>query len=82
MQASNSHSIVSPLPSPSPTTVHSGESIYRIIMNRLSALEANTTLYAHCVDADDCHARAVPDRVFERDSVSDDGLMSVSEGLL
>jgi len=30
--------------------VHSGESIYRTIMNRLSALEANTTLYARYVE--------------------------------
>ena len=30
--------------------VHTGESIYRTIMNRLSALEANTTLYARYVE--------------------------------
>ena len=36
--------------SPSPASVHTGESIYRTIMNRLSALEANTTLYARYVE--------------------------------
>ncbi|KAI9442956.1 UNC-like C-terminal-domain-containing protein [Lactarius indigo] len=36
--------------SPSPVGVHTGESIYRTIMNRLSALEANTTLYARYVE--------------------------------
>jgi len=30
--------------------VHGGESIYRTIMNRLNALEANTTLYARYVE--------------------------------
>ena len=36
--------------SPSPVNVHSGESIYRTIMNRLSALEANTTLHARYIE--------------------------------
>jgi len=36
--------------SPSPINVHSGESIYRTIMNRLSALEANTTLHARYIE--------------------------------
>ncbi|KAH9060156.1 UNC-like C-terminal-domain-containing protein [Lactarius vividus] len=36
--------------SPSPVNVHTGESIYRTIMNRLNALEANTTLYARYVE--------------------------------
>ncbi|KAI9442806.1 UNC-like C-terminal-domain-containing protein [Russula earlei] len=36
--------------SPSPANVHAGESIYRTIMNRLSALETNTTLYARYVE--------------------------------
>ncbi|KAI0298110.1 UNC-like C-terminal-domain-containing protein [Multifurca ochricompacta] len=36
--------------SPSPPYMHAGESIYRTIMNRLSALEANTTLYARYVE--------------------------------
>lgn len=36
-----------PLP---PANAHTGESIYRTIMNRLSALEANTTLYARYVE--------------------------------
>ncbi|KAI9453243.1 UNC-like C-terminal-domain-containing protein [Lactarius psammicola] len=40
----------SPPLSPSPVNVHGGESIYRTIMNRLSALEANTTLYARYVE--------------------------------
>ncbi|KAH9971453.1 UNC-like C-terminal-domain-containing protein [Russula compacta] len=43
------HVVNHPL-SPSPMNVHSGESIYRTIMNRLSALEANTTLYARYVE--------------------------------
>ncbi|KAH9990304.1 UNC-like C-terminal-domain-containing protein [Russula vinacea] len=38
-----------PLASP-PANAHTGESIYRTIMNRLSALEANTTLYARYVE--------------------------------
>lgn len=42
--------MVSLPPSPSPASVHTGESIYRTIMNRLSALEANTTLYARYVE--------------------------------
>ena len=38
-------------PSPLPVNVHAGgESIYRTIMNRLNALEANTTLYARYVE--------------------------------
>ncbi|KAH9960167.1 UNC-like C-terminal-domain-containing protein [Russula dissimulans] len=41
------HYPVSPSP---PANVHTGESIYRTIMNRLSALEANTTLYARYVE--------------------------------
>ncbi|KAF8495675.1 UNC-like C-terminal-domain-containing protein [Russula emetica] len=53
IHASASHSpppqINLPL-SPSPVNVHSGESIYRTIMNRLSALEANTTLHARYVE--------------------------------
>lgn len=36
--------------SPSPVNVNSGESIYRTIMNRLSVLEANTTLHARYVE--------------------------------
>lgn len=53
IQASASHSplpqVNLPLP-PLPANVHTGESIYRTIMNRLSALEANTTLYARYVE--------------------------------
>lgn len=53
MHASASHSpppqVNLPL-SPPPVNVHSGESIYRTIMNRLSALEANTTLRARYVE--------------------------------
>ena len=41
---------VNPPLSPLPVNVHSGESIYRTIMNRLSALEANTTLRARYVE--------------------------------
>jgi hypothetical protein len=44
------HPVISPPLSPSPAAVHTGESIYRTIMNRLSALEANTTLYARYVE--------------------------------
>ncbi|KAH9040220.1 UNC-like C-terminal-domain-containing protein [Lactarius hengduanensis] len=36
--------------SPSPVNVQTGESIYRTIMNRLNALEVNTTLYARYVE--------------------------------
>ena len=53
IHASASHSpppqVNFPLP-PLPVNVHSGESIYRTIMNRLSALEANTTLHARYVE--------------------------------
>ncbi|KAI0320970.1 UNC-like C-terminal-domain-containing protein [Amylostereum chailletii] len=47
--SSSSPPIISLAPSPihAPTT---GESIYRTIMNRLTALEANTTLYARYVE--------------------------------
>ncbi|KAI0292442.1 hypothetical protein BC826DRAFT_441535 [Russula brevipes] len=53
VQATAPPAPVPPVPpphSPSPANVHSGESIYRTIMNRLSALEANTTLYARYVE--------------------------------
>ena len=49
-QASPSLPVINLPPSPSPVNVQTGESIYRTIMNRLSALEANTTLYARYVE--------------------------------
>ena len=50
-QASPSSPVINLPPSPSPVNVHAGgESIYRTIMNRLNALEANTTLYARYVE--------------------------------
>lgn len=39
-----------PMPSLIPPPVTGGESIYRTIMNRLTALEANHTLYARYVE--------------------------------
>ncbi|KAI0246383.1 UNC-like C-terminal-domain-containing protein [Lactifluus subvellereus] len=50
IQASTPPPVVSLPLSPLPASVHTGESIYRTIMNRLSALEANTTLYARYVE--------------------------------
>ena len=42
-----------------------GESIYRTIMNRLTALEANTTLYARYVEEQTAGMREVLRRLTE-----------------
>jgi hypothetical protein len=53
-------------PLPSPVNVHAGgESIYRTIMNRLNALEANTTLYARYVEEQTCAMREMLRRLSE-----------------
>lgn len=68
---SHSHSISHPLP-PVPT---GGESIYRTIMNRLTTLEANTTLYTRYVDEQISGVREVLRRLGE-DVGRLDGLVS------
>jgi hypothetical protein len=55
-------SIPLPLPPPAPT---GGESIYRTIMNRLTALEANHTLYARYVEEQTTGVRDVLRRLGE-----------------
>lgn len=51
--------------SPVPPASTGGESIYRIIMNRLSALEGNTTLYARYVEEQTAAIREVLRRLGE-----------------
>ena len=50
---------------PSPPVSTGGESIYRTIMNRLTALEANTTLYARYVEEQTTGMREVLRRLTE-----------------
>ncbi|EMD39615.1 hypothetical protein CERSUDRAFT_150222 [Gelatoporia subvermispora B] len=54
-----------PLPPPAPPVTTGGESIYRTIMNRLTALEANTTLYARYVEEQTAGVREVIRRLGE-----------------
>lgn len=59
----NSYPLPPPLPPPpSPT---GGESIYRTIMNRLTALEGNTTLYARYVEEQTASVREMLRRLSE-----------------
>ncbi|KAH9932750.1 UNC-like C-terminal-domain-containing protein [Epithele typhae] len=59
-------SSLSPLPCrPQPAHTNGGESIYRLIMNRLTALEANTTLYARYVEEQTAGMREVLRRLTE-----------------
>ncbi|OBZ71136.1 V-type proton ATPase proteolipid subunit [Grifola frondosa] len=53
------------LPHPHPPAATGGESIYRTIMNRLTALEANTTLYARYVEEQTAGVREVLRRLGE-----------------
>ncbi|KAL4242240.1 SUN domain-containing Suco/Slp1-like protein, partial [Abortiporus biennis] len=55
---------VIPIPLPPPAST-GGESIYRTIMNRLTALEANTTLYARYVEEQTTGVREVLRRLSE-----------------
>ena len=48
---------------PAPPAVTGGESIYRTIMNRLTALEANHTLYARYVEEQTAGVRDVLKRL-------------------
>ncbi|KAI8986140.1 UNC-like C-terminal-domain-containing protein [Trametes punicea] len=50
---------------PAPPASTGGESIYRLIMNRLNALEANTTLYARYVEEQTAGMREVLRRLTE-----------------
>ncbi|OSC98017.1 hypothetical protein PYCCODRAFT_1454608, partial [Trametes coccinea BRFM310] len=65
----SSLSVVSPSYShsmpPAPPASTGGESIYRLIMNRLTALEANTTLYARYVEEQTAGMREVLRRLTE-----------------
>ncbi|KAI0763545.1 UNC-like C-terminal-domain-containing protein [Trametes elegans] len=63
----SSLSVVSPSYShpPAPPASTGGESIYRLIMNRLTALEANTTLYARYVEEQTAGMREVLRRLSE-----------------
>ncbi|OCH87329.1 hypothetical protein OBBRIDRAFT_837470 [Obba rivulosa] len=54
-----------PLAPPAPPVTTGGESIYRTIMNRLTALEANTTLYARYVEEQTAGVREVLRRLGE-----------------
>ncbi|RPD56626.1 hypothetical protein L226DRAFT_537941 [Lentinus tigrinus ALCF2SS1-7] len=53
------------VPPPAPPVSTGGESIYRTIMNRLTALEANTTLYARYVEEQTAGMREVLRRLTE-----------------
>jgi hypothetical protein len=61
--ASATPSILVTVPSPSPAST--GESIYRTIMNRLTALEVNHTLYARYVEEQTSGVRDVLKRLGE-----------------
>ncbi|KAH9850174.1 UNC-like C-terminal-domain-containing protein [Lenzites betulinus] len=65
----SSLSVISPSYShpapPAPPSSTGGESIYRLIMNRLTALEANTTLYARYVEEQTAGMRDVLRRLGE-----------------
>ncbi|OJT12988.1 hypothetical protein TRAPUB_10465 [Trametes pubescens] len=62
----SSLSVMSPSYSPpAPPASTGGESIYRLIMNRLTALEANTTLYARYVEEQTAGMREVLRRLSE-----------------
>ncbi|CCM03729.1 uncharacterized protein FIBRA_05875 [Fibroporia radiculosa] len=62
----SSPSLPSQYPShPAPPPVTGGESIYRTIMNRLTALEANTTLYARYVEEQTAGVRELLTRLGE-----------------
>ncbi|KAI0629780.1 UNC-like C-terminal-domain-containing protein [Trametes polyzona] len=65
----SSLSVISPSYShsapPAPPASTGGESIYRLIMNRLTALEANTTLYARYVEEQTAGMREVLRRLSE-----------------
>ncbi|KAI0365330.1 hypothetical protein BV20DRAFT_973345 [Pilatotrama ljubarskyi] len=62
----SSLSVVSPSYShPAPPASTGGESVYRLIMNRLTALEANTTLYAKYVEEQTAGMREVLRRLSE-----------------
>ena len=54
-----------PVPHPVPPISTGGESIYRTIMNRLTALEANHTLYMRYVEAQTASVREVLKRLGE-----------------
>jgi len=54
-----------PLPVQLPPTATAGESIYRTIMNRLTALEANHTLYARYVEEQTAGVREMLKRLGE-----------------
>ncbi|KAH9891896.1 UNC-like C-terminal-domain-containing protein [Cubamyces lactineus] len=60
LSPSYSHSVP-----PAPPASTGGESIYRLIMNRLNALEANTTLYAKYVEEQTAGMREVLRRLTE-----------------
>ncbi|PCH40389.1 hypothetical protein WOLCODRAFT_117183 [Wolfiporia cocos MD-104 SS10] len=66
VSSSPSHSTPAPPPPPPPPHVATGgESIYRTIMNRLTALEANTTLYARYVEEQTAGVREILRRLGE-----------------
>jgi hypothetical protein len=60
-----SHTPSIPVPYPVPPISTGGESIYRTIMNRLTALEANHTLYMRYVEAQTASVREVLKRLGE-----------------
>ncbi|KAF7798304.1 hypothetical protein EIP86_009525 [Pleurotus ostreatoroseus] len=64
---SQSLTVVHPPPPPPPVAApsSSGESIYRTIMNRLTALETNTTLYARFVEDHTANVRDMLRRLSE-----------------
>lgn len=60
-----SASLAQPFSPPAPQVPTGGESIYRTIMNRLTALEGNTTLYARYVEEQTAGMREVLRRLGE-----------------
>ncbi|KAK2465288.1 hypothetical protein APHAL10511_002642 [Amanita phalloides] len=64
VMATNS-TLTSPVISPTVAPSTSGESIYRVIMNRLTALEANHTLYARYIEQQNIAVRDLLKRLNE-----------------
>ena len=65
MSLASIHSMQTLLPLSSPSSVSSGESIYRTIMNRLAMLETNTTLYQKYVEEQTLQVREALRRLEE-----------------
>ncbi|KAF8525965.1 UNC-like C-terminal-domain-containing protein [Hysterangium stoloniferum] len=80
MSTSSISTLPTMTPVPSPAPVASGESIFRTIMNRLTMLEANTTLYHKYVEEQTLHMRDALRRL-EEDVGRVDGISKAQQQL-